>query len=272
MALSFCFYTIWKVLEKMNVQSFFKRNTSTILTCLGGAGVIATSVMAVKATPKALKLVEKAEEKKGRKLTKWEKTKTITPSYIPSFIVGAATISSIFGANVLNRRQQASLMSAYALLDSSYKDYKNKLVELYGEEAHQNIMDSIAVEKAEDIYINASYLGSGCNLATEESSSKPVLFYDEYSERFFETTIEQVITAEYHLNRNYILRGSSVLNELYDFLGLEPTDYGSTIGWAPMDDGMYWIDFNHRKAVAEDGTEFYILEMPFAPGLEYDEY
>jgi hypothetical protein len=32
--------------------------------------------------------------------------------------------------------------------------------------------------------------------------------------------------AEYHLNRNYILRGEAVINELYEFLGLEPTDWG----------------------------------------------
>lgn len=256
----------------MNVQTFFKRNTSTILTCLGGAGVIATSFLAVKATTKALGLIEEAEKKKGEELSKWETVKTVTPSYIPTAIVGAATIASIFGVNALSKHQQASLISAYALLDSSYSNYKNKVREIYGEEAHQNIMDSIAIEKAEEVYINSECLCNSCNLAVEEYSSKPRLFYDEYSERFFESTIEQVITAEYHLNRNYILRGSSVLNELYDFLGLEPTDYGSTIGWAPLDDGMYWIDFNHRKAAMEDGTEFYILEMPFAPTVDYEEY
>ena len=56
----------------MNVKSFFNRNASTILSCLGGAGVIATSVMAVKATPKAISLITKAEEIKGEKLSKWE--------------------------------------------------------------------------------------------------------------------------------------------------------------------------------------------------------
>lgn len=256
----------------MNVKSFFNHNASTILSCLGGAGVIATSVMAVKATPKAISLITKAEEIKGEKLSKWETVKIATPSYIPSVIIGAATITSVIGANILSKRQQASLISAYALLNSSYRDYKNKLVELYGEETHQNIIESIAVEKAENIYINSSYLGSHCDLTVGEHSSEPALFYDEYSKRFFESTIEQVITAEYHLNRNYILRGYTVVNELYEFLGLEPTDHGDILGWAPLDDGMYWIDFNHRKATTDDGTEFYILEMPFAPVIDYDEY
>ena len=40
-------------------------HTSTVLTCLGGIGVVATSIMAIKATPKALELIEEAKKEKG---------------------------------------------------------------------------------------------------------------------------------------------------------------------------------------------------------------
>lgn len=269
--------TTRKVLVEMNdllnySKSFFKRNASTILTSIGGIGVVATSIMTAKVTPKALILLEEAKEEKGEELTKLEVVRVAGPSYIPAIILGVSTIACIFGANALNKRQQAALMSAYALLDNSYKEYKNKLVELYGEETHQNIVDSIAIEKAQDTYVHAGYFNTDCELALDEHCSEPVLFYDEYSNRYFEATIEQVITAEYHLNRNYVLRGSSVLNELYDFLGLEPTEYGEVLGWAPSDEGMYWIEFNHRKVVLDDGLECFIIEMPFEPSLDYDEY
>lgn len=115
-------------------------------------------------------------------------------------------------------------MSAYALIDTSYKEYKGKLKELYGEEVHQNIVNSIAIEKVDDVAIHAEHLCTSCDLISEESCGEPVLFYDEHSNRYFESTIEQVIAAEYHLNRNYILRGYSYLNELYEFLGLESTE------------------------------------------------
>lgn len=249
---------------------FLKRNSATILTCVGGVGVIATSIMAAKATPKALKRIEEAE--KEAKLTKMEVVKVAGKAYIPTIAVGAATIVCIFGANILNKQQQASLASAYALLDNSYREYKRKLVELYGEEAHKNILDSIAAEKAQDTYVHASYLGTGCDLALEEHSSEPKLFYDEHSNRYFEATIEQVLTAEYHLNRNYILRGYAYLNELYDFLGIEETDYGSVLGWAPLDEGMFWIEFNHHKVTLDDGLEVFIIEMPFAPRYDFFEY
>lgn len=92
------------------------RHTSTVLTCLGGIGVVATSIMAIKATPKALELIEEAKKEKGEELSKWETVKVAAPKYIPAMMTGVATIACIFGANVLNKRQQASLISAYASL------------------------------------------------------------------------------------------------------------------------------------------------------------
>lgn len=255
----------------MNKQ-FWKDHSATILTGLGTIGVVVTTALAIKATTKAVQIIEDSKEEKGEELTKSEIVKKVGKIYIPTVLSGAATIGCIVGANVLNKKQQASLVSAYALVENSYKEYKNKLKELYGEEAHQEIVEALAIEKADDIYIHSECLCSNCDLALEEHNSKPKLFYDEYGKRYFEATIEQVITAEYHLNRNYILRGFSVLNEFYEFLGLEPTKYGSVLGWAPLDDGMYWIDFNHHKVVLEDGRECYIIEMPFAPSANYDEY
>lgn len=256
----------------MNSRLFVKRNASTILTCLGGVGVVATTITAVKATPKALRLIEEAEQNKGEELTRWEKIKTTTTTYLPSIGLGITTIACIFGSQILNKRQQAALISAYALVDQSYKDYQRKLKELYGEEVDQEVREAIAIEKAEDVGVRGSYLGTNCDLALEENNGEPQVFYDEHSGRYFESTIEQVLTAEYHLNRNYILRGYSYLNEFYEFLGIEETDYGSVLGWAPNDDGMYWIDFNHRKLESEEGKDVYIIEMPFEPTYDFLEY
>ena len=250
---------------------FCKRNASTILTCAGGVGVVTTTVLAVKATPKAMRMIEKGEEEKGEPLTKLEKVKVAGPAYIPTVIVGASTIACIFGANILNKRKQAALMSAYAMIDSSFKEYKKKLKELYGEEAHEEIVNAIAVEKAKDVGITAESMCANTCLTNDEACGEPVLFYDEWSHRYFESTIEQVITAEYHLNRNFVLRGFTVLNELYEFLGLETTDYGSEVGWT-VEDELYWVDFHHRKVVMDDGLECYIIETPWGPSTDFQEY
>lgn len=253
-------------------QVFVKRHGSTILTSIGGAGVIATTVMAVKATPKALEKIEVAKEEKGEELTKWESLKVAAPSYIPTVITGIGTLACIFGANIMNKKQQAALISAYTLIDSSFKEYKQKLKELYGEEAHENIVNAIMIEKAKDSEVVGSYFGSTCDLTTDDSCGEPILFYDEHSGRYFEATIEQVINAEYHINRNYILRGYCYLNEFYEFLGIDETEYGAVMGWAPKDEGEYWLEFNHRKVTMDDGLECYIIEMPFEPSYDFLEY
>ena len=250
-------------------QLFIKRHGSTILTVVGGVGTIVTAVTAVKATPKALKQLEKAKEEKGDELTRYEMVKTAAPTYVPTIIMGVGTLVCIFGASTLSKRQQAALVSAFTLVDGSFKEYKKKLKELYGEEAHEKIVDAIAIEKAEDMYVRNAYMCGTCDLTSDESCSDTVVFYDEHSGRFFESTIEQVINAEYHLNRNYILRGYSYLNEFYEFLGIEETEYGSVLGWTPTDEGEYWIEFNHVKSIGKDGMEFYRIEMPFEPSYDF---
>ena len=256
----------------MKPMLFLKRNSSTVLTIIGCTGVIVTAILSAKAAPKGKHLLEQAEVKKGEELTILEKTETVALTYLPALLTGAATIFCICGAQILNQHQQASMASAYALLDQSYKDYRRKLKEIYGEEADQRIIEAIAVEKAEKVHIEASYFGSDCDISSDKSVGRPVLFYEEYSKRFFSATVEQVQNAEYHLNRNFALGGSVILNELYSFLGLAPTDFGEVLGWAPTDEGEYWIEFNHRKAKLKDGTEFYIIEMPFEPRVNYDDY
>ena len=238
----------------MNAKLFLKRNGSTILTVLGGAGVVATAVTAVKATPKAIKLIEVYEEQKGEDLTTLEKIKVAGPHYIPSILIGAGTIACIFGANVLNKRNQASLMSAYALIDSSCKEYKKKVKELYGEEAHKEVISSIAKDKyTDDIHV----------------SDDKQLFYDEFSHRYFESTLEDVIKAEYNTNRQLQCNGGVYLNDYYEFLGLEPSPVGTELGWSSgILESHYLaeqIAFDHLKVVLEDGLECCIITLRYEP-------
>lgn len=250
-------------------QLYFKRHGSTVLTCIGSIGVIATTVTAVQATPKAIALLEKAKKEKGEELTKLDKVKITGTTYIPTIIMGIGTITCIFGANVLNKRTQAALISAYTMIDSSYREYRQKLKELYGEEAHEKIVDAIVIEKAKETGASGSYFSMSCDITSDEACGEPVLFYDEYGNRYFESTIENVINAAYHLNRNYILRGYTWLNEFYEFLGIDSIESGDVLGWEPTDEGEYWIELNFRKTVLDDGLECYIIEMPFEPSCEF---
>lgn len=243
-------------------QKFVKRNSSTILTCVGGVGVVATSVMAVKATPKAIRLLDEAKQEKGEDLTKLEIVRVAGPAYIPAVLVGVSTIACIFGANALNKRQQAALMSAYALLDSSYKDYKQKVDELYGEGSANEIVEAIAKDKYEE-----------ADIQPEDGKE---LFYDEFSGRYFHANRNIVREAEYQLNRDLQLDGSVYLNEYFEILGLEPTDYGEYLGWSTFQIvEMYWcswLEFEVQKVVLDDGLECNVITVIFDPIPDFEEY
>lgn len=125
------------------LERFVKENGSTILTFVGAAGVIGTSVLTYKASTKASVILQEAETNKGESLTFLEKVQVAGPTYIPSILMGAGTIACIIGSNVLNKQKQAALTSAYMLLDQSFKEYKHKVVEMYGEEVDDSIEESI---------------------------------------------------------------------------------------------------------------------------------
>lgn len=242
-------------------KQFLKRNGSTILTCIGGVGVIATAVTAVKSTPKALRLLEAAKEEKGEELTVMETIKVAGPTYIPSVLIGASTIACVFGANVLNKRQQAALMSAYALVDNSYKEYRKKVEELYGEGSDREIRDEIA----KDHYDEEEDYGDGLEL-----------FYDEYSQRYFRSTEIFVLKAEYELNRILSESCGAFLNEFYELLDLEHVDYGNHMGWSTCElvesYCACWVDFRHTKVEMEDGMECTIISFMQEPIFDFENY
>lgn len=238
---------------------FLKRNSSTILTCLGAIGVVTTTVMAVKATPKAVMLLEEAEREKEEKLTKFETVVVAGPAYIPSVVVGVSTLACIFGANTLNKRQQASITSAYALLNTSYREYKNKVVEMLGEEANGEIQAEIAKDNYKE------------NIEVSEGKE---LFYDAYSDRYFESTKYKVKEAQYQLNRDLIMRDYIYLNEWYDYLDLEHVDGGWDAGWcsAVCYEAYWqmWLDFSHYKTTLDDGRECTVIDFWQPPILVAD--
>lgn len=245
-----------------NSKLFFKRNSATILTFVGVAGVIATSVMAVKATPKALRMIEDAKKEKGEKLTYTETFAVAASSYIPAVVTGAATIGCIISANILNKRQQASLISAYALMNQSFKDYKKKVNELYGENAGTQVRGTIVKDKYDEREFDF------------EDGKK--LYYDMCSERYFEATPFAVQRAEYELNRINVMNSYACLNDWYTALNLEPLEHGWNFGWTlainQERSQQEWIDFKHETVVMDDGLEVIIIEFIQDPVYDFKNY
>lgn len=243
------------MLEK--IGSFIKCNKSTILTYTSVVGVIATGIFAAKGTTTAISRIEAAKKEKGEELTKTEIVINAAPAYIPAIAVGATTIACMLSANVLSKKSQASLTSAYALLNEYHKEYRNKLIEIHGKEADEEIRNAIARSRCDFHQI-------GLDIPDDK-----VIFYDEISGESICCYEREIMDAEYHLNRNFVMRGYASLNEFYEFLGLPQTDYGESVGWS-YSYGYSWIDFEHRLIDRDDGgTPVYAIDMIFAPDGDY---
>lgn len=236
-------------------------NASTIFTCLGAVGVVATAVMSVKATPKALILIRSDSRKNHNgdpyAYTKAEAVKSCWKCYIPAAAIGLSTISLIFGSNVLSRRKQASLMSAYALLNQSYNSYRAKVKEMYGEDAER------AVERA---VIRDEYDGN-----TRKDAEKK-LFYDECSKQYIEADNGLFYEASNLINYLIASEGVATLAQYKKALGLEVTEADEQIGWNRNVliewFGTAWVTFILDDVTMDDGLECCVVHPDLFPSDE----
>lgn len=219
----------------------------TVLTILGAVGVIVSCVLTAKETPKAVRLLE---EKENPSLS--EKVKTVAPAYLPAAISATASIACILGANHFSKKEIASLASLYLLGQGAYTKYKDKVKEVIGKDGEVKIRDFLANEKVKDVTI------------PEET----ILFYEEFSETYFFSTIEYVHEAEYELNRDFVNDGFALLNTYLNYLGIEKPDFGYRMGWTHDEGeelGYNWIDIVLHPVTRDDGKQYYVIEYANNP-------
>ena len=246
-----------KVLK--DVQKAMRRHSPEILTGIGVAGMIATTVMAVKATPKAVMLVNEREVELGvEKLPAKEVVRTTWKCYIPTVITGAASIACVIGASSVNIKRNAALTAAYTLSETALKEYKNKVVEVIGEKKEKEVRDAIAKDK-----IAKNPVSQNSIIVTEKGHS---LCYDSFSGRYFTSDIETIKRVENEFNRRLLQEDYLSLNEFYYELGLSGTYIGDRLAWR-ADRGLVEITFSAQ--LAEDGTPCLVLEFTNPPSYDY---
>ena len=136
------------------------KHSPEILTGIGIAGMVTTTVMAVRATPKALRLIDNAEIKKANEtntpyeepnLSKTEIIKVTWKCYIPVAITGGLSIACLIGASSVNARRNAALATAYSIAETSLKEYQNKVVETIGEKKSR--LSEMPLQKRKSMHI-----------------------------------------------------------------------------------------------------------------------
>lgn len=245
-----------------------------VLLAVGGSiGVVGTAILSSKATLKADEKIKKIENEENTELTVKEKVENTWTNYIPAVATGGLTLVCIWSSTVFGIKEQSALLGSYILVKSKYNEFMEKTKEIAGSETFKQIEESIHAEKTEDVFISRqSIFGEGNSEAFETlNPSSECLFYDEYSQRFFKSTKYKVLNAEYHLNRNFAISGSTSLKMYYDFLGLTHTNEDSY--WYVCDEYM-WVDFSHIQHETKNGDIYYSIMMDFPPEPEpfWEEY
>lgn len=246
---------------KVNVKPFvhackvrMAKNAPTILTITGITAMASSTYWAVKATPKALALKEKAEVEKNKKagtfknqklhyydekegsfvdgfqnwvpLTKLEIVQTCWRCYAPAFITGVFGAACLIGANSMNLRKNAALAAAYALSETNFKEYREKTLEEVGEKKEEKIRNAVAEEKiAKDPVTDSSLI--------IETGFGDTRCYDPFCARRFKCSIEKLRSAVNELNLQLVTDGYVTLNDFYALINLPEVDsrFGDDFGW-----------------------------------------
>ena len=241
-----------------SMRTSIRKHSPEILTGLGIAGMIATTVMAVRATPKAIQLIDEAKHEKEEALTVPETVKTAWKCYIPAAITGVTSIACLVGASSVNARRNAAIATAYTLSETALREYKDKVVETIGEKKEQVVRDAIAKDKIEKnpLSKNEVYI----------TNKGETLCYDAISGRYFKSDMDRLRKAENEINRRLLRDEYISLNEFYYEIGLGETKMGNDLGW---NIGKGFVTFNFSSQLAEDGTPCLVLDFEVAPVYDY---
>ncbi len=253
-----------------------QKHSPEILTGIGIAGMVTTTVLAVRATPKALILIEEEKRRKGEKkpegagdggqgspvkggkLKPADLVKTSWRCYIPAAITGGLSIACLMGASSVHVRRNAALATAYTLSESALKEYQEKVIEKVGRKKEQEIKDSIAEDKMKrDPVANKEVIITG---------NGDSLCYDTVTSRYFKCNIDKLRKVENGLNKVLINEMYVSLNEFYYEIGLRPTEIGDDLGWN-IGDGLIELAFSSQ--LAEDGTPCLVVGYKVAPRYDF---
>ena len=251
-----------------DVRTVVSKHSPEILTGIGIVGMITTTVMAVRATPKALELIDEGKLERADNDENFIYDSTPLPvkdvikltwrCYIPAAVAGCLSVSCLIGASSVNVRRNAALATAYTLSETALKEYRGKVVEVIGDKKEQAVRDAVAKDKIDQNPVTSREI-----IVTEKGNT---LCYDVASGRYFKSDIDKLKKIENELNRQMRDDMYISLNEFYYEIGLNPTSIGDDLGWS-IDNG--YIDLNFSSQLTDDGTPCLVIDYQVAPKYDY---
>lgn len=210
-------------------ETFITQNSTTILTSVGVTGTVTTAYLSGRASFKAAIVIEDDRYRRvelegvAREYGLKEKAQMVWPLYIPAVGVGSLTIASIIMANRIGSKKAAALAAAYGISEKAFQEYKEKVVQKLGENKERTVRDEIAQDR-----VNAN------PAITKEviiTGAGDVLCFDMLTGRYFQSTVENIKSAQNKVNEEIISMMYASLGSFYDEIGLPSTQLSDTLGF-----------------------------------------
>ena len=289
-----------------------KKHSPEILVVGGVVGLVASGVMACKATTKLSAILDDSKEQielfdkvaanpemvneeytvedaeKDKKIVKVQTAVKVVKLYAPAVAIGVVSIGAIFASNNIMRKRNVALGAAYATVDRAFKDYRNRVVDRFGEELDKelryNLKTKEVKETVEDENGKKKTVKRNIKYMDSPMPSEFAVIYDDgcagwtkdpEDNKFF------LIQQQRYANERLKRRGYLSLNEVYELLGFPSTKAGQVVGWLydckdPNYKGDNFVDFGLYNVDCEPNRDFVngyerniILDFNVAPIIDF---
>lgn len=274
--------------RKMHKLGFKVKQRSPEILVIGGAiGVVASAVMACKATLKVNEVLDEAKTQidtvhevandpnMSEKYTEEDKKKDLSIVYVqtgvklvklygPSVVLGVASLACILTSHKILRKRNVALAAAYATVDRSFKEYRGRVVERFGEELDRELKYNIKAKQVDETVVNEDGTET---VVTKTVNAVDPTQYSEYARFFDDGCIGWEKNPEYNLmfvrqvqnwaNERLKSRGYLFLNEVYEMFGFPMTEAGQVVGWVyDKEIGDGFVDFGVYDLYNEKARDF----------------
>lgn len=232
-----------------NAKRLVSRNASDLLL-VGGVGcILGGGILAIRQTPKAVRLMEEKNNE-----TKREKIKKVAPLYIPSILLTGTGIGQIICSRNITNNKIAAMATAYTVSETAFKTYKEKVKDLVKPEKYEEIKKEVTKEVLKKDPVS--------NKEVIVTQKNDVLIYDRLSGRYFKGNQDVIVSAANDLNKKMISDMYIQLNEFYSEIGLPTIKLGENLGWT-IEHG--YIDIYFDSDIADNGEPCLVIDYDVIP-------
>ena len=275
-----------EIMNKMsrNLHKFgfkFKKHSPEILAVAGVVGIVASGVMACKASTKLSGIIEETKEqldqvhdyvekngfsdkyteedsKKDTAIIYTQTAVKLVKLYGPAVILGTLSITAMLTSNKILRKRNIALAAAYTTVDKAFKDYRGRVIERFGEELDRELKYNLKSKEIEEVVTDENGEETAVKKTVKAMNPNDI---SEYA-RFFDESCSSWNKSQFHnqmflkQQQNYAndllkAQGYLFLNDVYKMLGMDVAPYGQVVGWI----------YDEKNPVGDNFVDFGLYDL-----------